>query len=374
MSDERTFPDISFVDPDASAILSEMITGYESETGRTLYPADPVRILLNYVAAVISQERAKINDSAKMNMPRFARGDYLDSLAEIFRGVERLEAVPAECILKFTISAAQEVGVIIPAGTRATADGSITFSTVSDIVIPAGEVSGTVKAVCDIPGTVGNGYLAGQVKNCVDIFPFFSAVENLDATGGGSDRESDSGLYERMRESVEGYSTAGPAGAYIYHAKSASALIEDVTATSPSAGNVDIRVLLKNGKFPDQAVLDIVSAALNDEKIRPLTDHVTVYAPTEKAFNVALTYYVESGGELSLSDAASAVESAVADYIEWQTAKIGRDIDPSKLIQLVMNTGVKRVVVTSPVYTPVGATEAAKLGTKTVSAGGYEDE
>lgn len=374
MSDERAFPDISFVDSDASAILSEMIAGYEAETGRTLYPADPVRVLLNYVAAVISQERAKINDSAKMNVPRFARGDYLDSLAEIFRGVERLEAVPAECMLIFSISSAQDTGVIIPAGTRATADGSITFSTVSDIVIPAGEVSGAVKAVCDIPGTVGNGYLAGQIKSCVDIFPYFSAVENLDTTGGGSDRESDSGLYERMRESVEGYSTAGPAGAYIYHAKSSSALIEDVTATSPSAGNVDIRVLLKGGKFPDQAVLDIVSAALNDEKIRPLTDHVTVSAPTEKAFSVALTYYVESGGELSLSAAASAVEGAVAAYIEWQTAKIGRDIDPSKLIQLVMNAGVKRVVVTSPVYTPVGATEAAKLGTKTVSAGGYEDE
>lgn len=47
MSDERAFPDISFVDSDASAILSEMIAGYESETGRTLYPADPVRVLLN---------------------------------------------------------------------------------------------------------------------------------------------------------------------------------------------------------------------------------------------------------------------------------------------------------------------------------------
>lgn len=127
MSDERAFPDISFVDSDASAILSEMIAGYEAETGRTLYPADPVRVLLNYVAAVISQERAKINDSAKMNVPRFARGDYLDSLAEIFRGVERLEAVPAECMLKFSISSAQDTGVIIPAGTRATADGSITF-------------------------------------------------------------------------------------------------------------------------------------------------------------------------------------------------------------------------------------------------------
>ena len=154
MSDERAFPDISFVDSDALAILSEMIAGYEAENGRTLYPADPVRELLNYVAAVISQERAKINDSAKMNVPRFARGDYQDSLAEIFRGVERLEAVPAVCMLIFSISSAQDSVVIIPAGTRATADGSITFSTVSDIVIPAGEVSGAVKAVCDIPGTV----------------------------------------------------------------------------------------------------------------------------------------------------------------------------------------------------------------------------
>ena len=127
MSDERAFPDISFVDSDALAILSEMIAGYEAETGRTLYPADPVRVLLNYVAAVISQERAKINDSAKMNVPRFARGDYLDSLAEIFRGVERLEAVPAECMLIFSISSAQDTGVITPAGTGAPADASITF-------------------------------------------------------------------------------------------------------------------------------------------------------------------------------------------------------------------------------------------------------
>lgn len=374
MSDERTFPDVTFVDSDASTILSEMISGYESETGRTLYPADPVRLLLSYTAAVISQERALINDSAKMNVPRFARGEYLDSLSEIFRGVERLEAVPAECVMKFTISAAQESGVIIPAGTRATADGSVTFATVSDIVIPAGETSGSVRAVCDIPGTVGNGYLAGQIKNCVDIFPYFSAVENVGDSGGGSDRESDSGLYERMRESVEGYSTAGPAGAYIYHAKSASALVEDVAASSPSAGEVDIRVLLKGGVFPDKATLDIVSAALNDEKIRPLTDHVTVSAPTAVAFDVAFTYYVESGGALSLSEAADAVNAAVEKYITWQTAKIGRDIDPSRLIQYVMNAGVKRVVVTSPIYTAVGADEAAKLGEKAISAGGYEDE
>lgn len=163
MSDERTFPDITFVDADTAIIADEMIRGYEEQTGRSLYPADPVRLLLNYAAAVISQERAIINDSARMNMPRFARGEYLDSLCEIFRDVSRLQAQPAQCTVKFTLSEARADDVIVPMGTRITPDGTLMFATAEDIVIAAGDISGTVKAVCDTPGTVGNGFLAGQI-------------------------------------------------------------------------------------------------------------------------------------------------------------------------------------------------------------------
>ena len=66
---------------------------------------------------------------------------------------------------------------------------------------------------------------------------------------------------------------------------------------------------------------------------------------------------------------------------------MGRDINPSKLIQLVMATGVKRVAVTYPVYTPLSSGDAdpgddasafvpdiAKVGTVTLTNGGYEDE
>ena len=44
---------------------------------------------------------------------------------------------------------------------------------------------------------------------------------------GGADEESDAAFYERMRESVETFSTAGPLGAYEYYAKTASAAIAD---------------------------------------------------------------------------------------------------------------------------------------------------
>lgn len=372
--DERKFPDITFVDSDTESIANEMIEDYQSRTGKTLYPADPVRVLLLYVASVISQERAITNNAAKQNVPRFAKNSYLDSLCEIFRGVERLSAVPAHTSIVFEISEPQGAPVVIPAGTRVTADGSVMFATISEGVIPVGEIAVETTAECTLPGTIGNGYLPKQISVCVDVFPYYKSVENTTESGGGADTETDAELYERMRASVDGYSTAGAAGAYIYHAKSASALVADVTATSPSAGKVDVRVLCKGGKLPSEELIHDILNALNDEKVRPLTDLVAVSAPKAISFNITLTYFINDGSGMSITSAENEVMTAVDKYIDWQTAKIGRDINPSYLIQLVMQTGIKRVEVTEPSFRTVGNTEAAQLGTITVKCGGYEND
>ena len=39
------------------------------------------------------------------------------------------------------------------------------------------------------------------------------------------------------------------------------------------------------------------------------------------------------------------------EYIQWQSAKLGRDINPSKLHALLMQAGVKRVEISSPLFT-----------------------
>ena len=75
----------------------------------------------------------------------------------------------------------------------------------------------------------------------VDVFPYYDRVENITVSAGGAERETDSAFYERMRESMESFSTAGPSGAYIYHAKTASPLVADVAALSPTPGVADIR-------------------------------------------------------------------------------------------------------------------------------------
>lgn len=88
-------------------------------------------------------------------------------------------------------------------------------------------------------------------------------------------------------------------GGYEYFAKSASALIADVKATSPEPGEVDVRVLLAGGELPEEEILKEVSEILNADTVRPLTDHVTVKAPETVAYNIDVTYYTQEGGAIS---------------------------------------------------------------------------
>ena len=81
-------------------------------------------------------------------------------------------------------------------------------------------------------------------------------MENITRTAGGADKESDQSYYERLRESMESFSTAGPEGGYSYHVKSVSAAITDVSATTPEPGVVDIRVLLNGGEYKDICTLE----------------------------------------------------------------------------------------------------------------------
>lgn len=196
----------------------------------------------------------------------------------------------------------------------------------------------------------------------------------MSESDGGADEESDAAFYERMRESVETFSTAGPLGAYEYYAKSASALIVDVKATSPEPGEVDVRVLLSGGQLPGEEILKEVLDILNADKVRPLTDHVTVAAPETVPYDIDFTYWTQEGGAVSDDKVAENIAAAVRTFKEWQGAKMGRDVNPSYLISLLMQAGAKRVKVRSPVDTVVPDNAVAVIGETAVVNGGAENE
>lgn len=381
MATNRSYPNIDFVTTDTAQVESELIRKYETLTGRKLYPADPVRLLILWAAAVIVQERVLLNHSARQNVPRFAEGEYLDSLGELFRETGRMEPKPAKTTFRFWLSAARQDQQVIPAGTRVTVDGEITFATSSPLFIEAGKLYGDAEAVCITKdengaaiGARANGFAPGQITQIVDVYPFYERVENITESAGGSDREGDEAYYNRMRESFEAYSTAGSLGSYEYHAKSASTLVSDVSAVSPEPGVVDVRILLQGGELPTKEVLKEVQAALSDEKVRPLTDLVRVAAPETVPFDIDFTYFIPNPSAASTAVIAQAVTDAVNQYRLWQTGKMGRDINPSRLTSLLMGTGVKRVEVRKPVFQQVEKNSVAILGTETVLNGGAENE
>ena len=49
-------PEVEFVDTNTEALVNKLIAGYEEITGRTLYPADPVRAFILWLASVRSEE------------------------------------------------------------------------------------------------------------------------------------------------------------------------------------------------------------------------------------------------------------------------------------------------------------------------------
>ncbi|CUQ19287.1 baseplate assembly protein [Anaerotruncus colihominis] len=370
----REYPDIHFVDTDTETLVTALITSYEKFTGRTLYPADPARLFILWVADIIIQERVNIDFSARQNVPRYAEGKYLDSLAELFKDTYRLEPEKAKTTLRYTLSIKLESATVIPAGARATSDGNIVFATLNDLIIPAGQLSGDVAAECTQTGEIGNGFVPGQIKQAVDVFPYFQSVSNTTKSAGGADKESDAAFYERLRKSVETFSTAGPMGGYEYFAKSASALIVDVKATSPEPGEVDVRILLAGGELPEEEILKAVSEILNAEKVRPLTDHVTVSAPEIVPYDIDFTYWTQEGGTISGETVAENIAAAVQAFKEWQGAKMGRDVNPSYLTSLLMQAGAKRVKVRSPVDTIVPENAVALIEETAVVYGGTESE
>lgn len=366
-------PDIEFVSVDPTKIRNDIITVYEAIGQKKLFPGDPVRLFLLSVADIIVQQRIVINQTAKQNLLRYAQGDYLDHLGAMVE-TERLAAAPAMTTVRFHISVPLTEAVLIPAGTRVSPGGELFFATTTVGEIKPGALYVDISCHCLTPGRVGNDFIPGQISTLVDPLPWIDRIENITESSGGTDREDDDRYRERIYASPERFSVAGPTGAYEYWARSAHKDIQDVLVWSPAPVEVEIRVLMQGGELPTQDVLDAVSAACNDKRVRPLTDKVTVLGPDVVSYDIDMTYWIDSRSATDAANIQARVQQAVESYIRWQKARIGRDIIPSELVRLVMNAGARRVDVRSPVHSVAEKTQVAIATAPKVAYGGLEDD
>lgn len=374
-------PDYQFVSTDTETIISELVAKYEELTDSTVRPGSPERLFIQWVANVIVQERVLNNITGNQNIPSRAEGDNLDALGDLFLVGARPEAAGATCMVRFYISEPQQTAVLIRAGTRVRdSGGALVWETLADVYVPIGESYVDTQVKCQTVGTIGNGYAVGQINTLVDIYDYYSECSNITVSDGGADRATDDEYYELMRASMDAYSDAGARGSYIYFAKKVSTEIADVVATSPVPGYVKIYVLMEDGSVASEEIKSAVLAMCSADDVRPLTDFVSVEDAKQVTYNIDFTYYTTQNSPKSGVEIAAAVQEAVDTFISWQHEKMGRDINPSHLIWLLMQTGVKRVDLREPQFTSLRdgtGTEPpqfAKLGTVTITNGGYEDE
>lgn len=368
-------PEVNFLETDAETIRSQIITGFEQASGDTLAAGDPRRLFLLSIADVIIQQRTAINLAAQQNLLSYAQGGYLDALGQLL-AVERMAESKAVTTLEFTLSQALGSVYTIPAGTQVT-NGVVTFETDEDLLIPIGETMGEVSASCTVAGPVGNDYLAGQISTIVTPMTFVSGAQNTTITTGGADAESDPDFADRIRLAPNSFSVAGPEKAYVYHAKSVSPAIIDVKVNSPTPGEVDVYVLLTDGTLPTEDTLEQIEEHLSDENIRPLTDYVVVKAPTASNYEIELHYWINQEDSSKAAQIQADVEAAVEQYRLWQQTKIGRDITPGKLLQLVFAAGASRVdnsKLKPATWKKLEAMQVAQCTKVNVVYEGYKDE
>jgi phage-related baseplate assembly protein len=181
--------------------------------------------------------------------------------------------------------------------------------------------------------------------------------------------ESDDALRRRVQLSFEGYSTAGSTGAYIFHALSVDGSIRDVAVKSPSAGQVLVTVQTyneTNGGLAGTGLLGFVTRMLNDEKIRPLTDQVTVQGVTNDPYQIVASLVISA----LQPDAEIIRQEAVRELTKLVTLDntIGRSIPLSAIYAALHRPNVTRVILTQPTADiTVADTHAAYCTSMTVT-------
>lgn len=186
--------------------------------------------------------------------------------------------------------------------------------------------------------------------------------------------ESDTDLRARTQLAPQGFSVAGPEGAYISHARNADGRVLDASATSPAPCEVVVTVLSREGDgTADDSLIKKVTAALQADDVRPLTDEVTVRGATIKRYAIRATLVFFAGPDRSVVLAEA--KKRVAAYTE-EMRKLGMAITLDGIFAAARPAGVQKVYLDTPLDDiPASKLEATYCtGIELIDGGVYNND
>jgi phage-related baseplate assembly protein len=192
--------------------------------------------------------------------------------------------------------------------------------------------------------------------------------------------ETNEDYRRRIQLAPEGFSVAGPEGAYTFHALSADPRVLDASATSPEPNDIRNLVLdtltvlgvepsviagmtaaLDSATWPGEVRVSILSreldgtaspglisavtAKLAANDVRPMTDHVTVQSAEIISYIIEAVVYTFAGPDAAvvMAEANSRLRAYIAE-----SHRLGRDVTRSALYAALHCPGVQRVVLIEP--------------------------
>lgn len=341
-------------------IYQEMLGKFSEETGYEMTAEADLAVRLRAAAAQIMSLYHYADYTYRQAFPQTAEGDNLDLHGQLY-GVTRMGATAAVGFLQFSIPAAVEEALVIPAGTVCISRSQVAYVTASEGVIPAGGTSIEVYAMALEAGSQGN-TARGNVVRMQSPPDGIGAVVNTTDFLGGTDQEEDEDYRERIMEACRGLGN----GANVAYYKNLVAKVGGVeyAAIVPcmnGAGTIGV-VLASAGDGVEEKVLSDVASTLGTYKEAGVT--VSVQEAEDMQVDIAATLYPAHG--ISGDTAKTGAEAALTTLFQGNT--IGRKLYCSELIHCVMDTGlVKNVVFSAPsadVITP--DTSRAVLGSVTL--------
>lgn len=379
----QNLPEIDFLSDlniTQETIAQEMIEDYQNKyeelTGKeiTLYPANTERLKMQIVAGEMYQIYEYISYLFSQNFIQYMDREVLENWGATL-GYMQTNIKAATCILQFKVNDVLDFDVEIPAGTRTTAGDDVYFATDESCMLKAGENFVEVSATCTEEGTIGNDYVAGQINVLADPVLNISNVENCTTSQGGQDEYDDEALRENIFLFPSTYSTAGPNAAYEYFVKSYSTEIISVNIVQNNVtAEVDIYIMLADGKVPDEQYCKAVVDYLVGLECTPADDKIYVKAPEVVRYRITGKYYIAKSNRENEALIKESVLEAANYFVSECHENIGNDIIPDKLIELTRIAGAKRLELTSPDFIQVSETQIAICDGIELSYGGLEDD
>lgn len=278
----RALPAPDLFERDPKVLEQRLVTWFEAETGRTLYPMQIEMLLIGLAAYLWSLMAEEARIAHLQRYAALADDAWLDQLGAQ-PGIEtpRLQAVTSATTLRFTRTQSG-AAVTIPAGTRVSAGTDSTiFLSLADVTIGPNALSADVAARCATLGSAANSLTTGKIAVMVDAVAGVDSVANVTTSAGGVDAETTDAYRLRLCNALEKASTRGQRRGYIEHAMEVTGAIIAVAAVRPQPCYVDIYPLTALGPAGPalRAQIEAHLYDLQENELLPMGDLVTVKPP-----------------------------------------------------------------------------------------------